>query len=107
MFDDVRPNEPTGEQRFPCREGRHFLNKWISPHNKVYQIDEVIFVDDYGNQLPTNDPVSIDLVVQMYVSGVTHEECIYQQLFLRGQELFGEDTSWEFEVNETEVVCLV
>jgi|TARA_B100001971_G_C18008556_1_gene441126 hypothetical protein len=107
MLDEVRPNEPTDEPDWSMTKGKHFLNKWISPHNKVYQIDEVIFVDDYGNQLPTNDPVSIDLVVQMYVSGMNHEESIYQELCVRGQELFCENTNWEFEVNETELVCLV
>lgn len=107
MLEEVRPNESTDEQRFPCREGRHFLNKWISSDNKVYRLDEVVFRDDYGNQLLTNDPVSIDLVIQMYVTGQNNEENIFEQLYLRGQELFGKDTNWEFEVNETEVVCLV
>jgi hypothetical protein len=106
MLDEVRPNEPTDEPDWSMTKGKHFLNKWISPNNKVYQIDEVIFVDEYGNNRPTNDPVSIDLMIQLYVSGETTEECISEQLNERGWELFG-NSNWEFEVKETEVVCIL
>lgn len=107
MLDDVRPNDPIDEPDWSVTKGKHFLNKWISSDNKVYQLDEVIFVDDYEIDRPTNDPVSIDLVIQMYVSGMTHEESIYEQLNNRGVELFGSNTRWDFEVKETELVCLV
>ena len=107
MLDEVRQNEPTDEPDWTVTKGKHFLNKWVSPENKVYQINEVIFRDEDERELPTNDPVSIDLVVQMYVSGMSHEERIYGQLYLRGRELFGEETEWVFEVSETELVCLV
>ena len=107
MLDEVGPYQPIDEPDWSTTKGKHFLNKRVSHDNKVYQVDEVVFVGPSDEPLPTNDPVSIDLVVQMYVSGMTHEESIYEQLHLRGQELFGKETSWEFEVNETEVVCLV
>jgi len=107
MLDEVRQNEPTDEPDWTVTKGKHFLNKWVSPENKVYQINEVIFRDEDERELPTNDPVSIDLVVQMYVSGMSHEEEIYGQIVERGQELFGEETVWEFQVSETELVCLV
>ena len=105
MFDEVKPNDPSDEPDWSEIKGKHFLNKWVSPHNKVYQIDEVIFRNEH-DVLPTNDPVSIDLVIQMYVSGWGHEEELYEKLTLRGEELFGTHTVWEFEVNETEL-CFV
>ena len=107
MLDEVGPYQPIDEPDWSTTKGKHFLNKRVSHDNKVYQVDEVVFVGPSDEPLPTNDQVSIDLVVQMYVSGMTTEECIYEQLYLRGQELFGKDTNWEFEVNETELVCLV
>ena len=107
MLDEVGPYQPIDEPDWYETKGKYFLNKRVSHDNKVYQVDEVVFVGPSDEPLPTNDPVSIDLVVQLYVSGLTTEECIFEQLYLRGQELFGEDTNWEFEVNETEVVCLV
>ena len=106
MFDEVRQNEPNDEPDWSVRKGKHFLNKWVSPENKVYQINEVVFRDEDERELPTNDPVSIDLVVQMYVSGWRQEEELLSQVIERGQELFGEETCWEFEVNETEL-CFV
>jgi hypothetical protein len=107
MFDEVEKNESVGENDWSPEFGRHFLNKWVSHENKVYQINEVVFIDEDERELPTNDPVSIDLVIQMNTTGQNDEEEIYGQVIERGQELFGDNTVWEFEVNETEVVCLV
>lgn len=107
MFDEVKPNDPSDEPDWFEIKGKHFLNKWVSPFNKVYQINEVIFRDEDERELPTNDPVSIDLVVQLYVSGERQEEELFSQVFERGQELFGDEIRWGGEVNETEVVCLV
>ena len=78
MLEEVRPNEPTDEPDWSMTKGKHFLNKRVSHDNKVNRIDEVVFVGLSDEPLPTNDQVSIDLVVQMYVSGMTTEECIYE-----------------------------
>ena len=107
MFDEVRQNEPTDESDWSWRKGKYFLNKWVSPENKVYRIDEVIFGDGYGGELPTNDPVSIDLVVQLKVCEWRQGEELVSEVIERGRELFGEETQWDFEVSETELVCLV
>ena len=107
MFDEIERNESVGENDWSPKFGRHFLNKRVSFDNKVYRIDKVIFSDENGRELPTNDPVSIDLVIQMNTTGQNDEEEIYGQIVERGQELFGEKTEWVFQVSETEVVCLV
>ena len=107
MFDEVEKNESVGENDWSPEFGRHFLNKGVSFDNKVYQIDKVIFRDENGRNLPTNDPVSIDLVIQMNTTGQNDEEEIFGQVIERGQELFGEKIIWEFEVDQTELVCLV
>ena len=107
MFDEVEKTESVGEEDYSDEFGRHFLNKWVSHENKVYQIDKVVFIDEDERELPTNDPVSIDLVIQMNTTGQNDEEEIFGQVIERGQELFGEKIIWEFEVDQTELVCLV
>ena len=106
MFDEVEKNESVGENDWSPEFGRHFLNKGVSFDNKVYQIDKVIFRDENERELPTNDPVCIDMLVQLIVTGWRQDDELYSEMNRRGEELFGDDISWTGEVNETEL-CFV
>jgi hypothetical protein len=109
MFDEVKPNEPNEPNDEPDwygKESKYFLNKYVSSDNRVYQIDKVIFRDENERELPTNDPVCIDMLVQLIVTGWRQDDELYSEMNRRGEELFGDDISWTGEVNETEL-CFV
>ena len=83
------------------------MTKWVDRDNTIKEVEKVFFEDESGLVLETDDPVCIDLVIQIGLCDLRINQWFVKELEKRGRELFDRKVFFSDEVETSEIVSLI
>ena len=88
-------------------EKNRLMTKWVDRDNTIKEVEKVFFEDESGLVLETDDPVCIDLVIQIGLCDLRINQWFVKELEKRGRELFDRKVFFSDEVETSEIVSLI